>query len=162
MFNIGDKIVYPVYGAGIIESVEEKEILGEKKKYYILRIPIDDMRVMIPMDSMDDFRIRNVISYNEHYEVLDVFRQKTSDSLDNWSKRYRNNMDKIRSGNIYSIADVIKNLMIRDREKGLSPGEKKILENAKQILFSELIVVTGLKFYEIDRIIEDTLFGEDS
>lgn len=157
MFSIGDKIVYPMYGAGIIISIEEKEILGEKKKYYILQIPIDDMKVLIPIDSINEFGIRSVISYNEVEGVLEVFRGKTNPVQGNWGKRYRDNMDKIRSGNICSVAGVVKDLMLRDYDKGLSPGEKKILENAKQILYSELMVVTGLDFPKIDKLIMDII-----
>lgn len=157
MFNIGDKIVYPMYGAGVIESIEEKEILGQKKKYYILRIPIDDMKVLIPIDSIDDFKIRNVIDYSQLQDIIGILKQKSSDEANSWSRRYRSNIDKIKSGNVYSITEVIKNLMLREDEKGLSPGEKKILESARRILFSELMVVTGLKYTEIDRIVKEAI-----
>lgn len=160
MFNIGDKIVYPMYGAGIIDSIEEKEVLGEKKKYYILRIPIDDMKVMIPMDSMNTFGIRSVINYNEFEDVIGIFKHKASNMSDNWSRRYRKNMDKIKSGSIFGITEVVRDLMVREAEKGLSPGEKKILDNARQILFSELIVVTGLKLYKIQEIINNAVFSQ--
>jgi len=160
MFNIGDRIVYPLYGAGIIESIEEKEVLGQKKKYYILRIPIDDMKVMIPIDAMTEFKIRNVICYNEFEDVIRVFKNSKSDVLDNWGKRYRSNIDKIKSGNVYSISGVVKDLMMRELKKGLSSGEKKILENAKQILYSELMVVGGLTQVEIDNIITEAISKE--
>lgn len=157
MFNIGDKIVYPMHGAGIIESIEEKEVLGEKKKYYIMRIPIDDMRVMIPIDSINDFGIRSIIGYNEFKDVIDIFSNWNSNLPDNWSKRYRSNMEKIKKGNIFGIAEVVKDLMSRDIKKGLSQGEKKILENAEQILYSELMLVTGLSLTEIRKIVSNAV-----
>lgn len=157
MFNIGDKIVYPMHGAGVIESIEEKEVLGEKKKYYIMRIPIGDMKVMIPIDSIGDFRIRNIVGYDEFKDIINVFKQTSINATDNWNKRYRSNMEKIKKGDIYSIAGVIKDLMLRCGKKGLSPGEKKILENAEQILFSELILATGQSLKELKKLVEDAL-----
>lgn len=160
MFGIGDKIVYPAYGAGVIETIEEKEVLGEKKKYYILRIPIDDMRVMIPMDNINGFGIRSVISYNEFENIMNVFKQYKANISDGWGKRYRYNTEKIRSGNIYNIAEVVKDLWVREEKKGLSPGERKILDNAMQIMFSELIVVTGLNYAEVLKIVKDAIFEQ--
>ena len=159
MFNIGDKIVYPMHGAGIIETIEEKEILGEKKKYYILRIPIDDMRVMLPINSINDFGIRGIIGYNEFEKVVEVLKKSIIDEEDNWGRRYKKNADKIRSGDIYSISEVIKDLMVREISKGLSPGEKKILENAEQILYSELMLVTGLTLDELKKLISDIIIS---
>lgn len=157
MFNIGDKVVFPVHGAGIIESVEEKEVLGEKKKYYIIRIPINDMKIMVPIDSASDFGIRSVIDYKEVQDVYDVLKKGSNDLEDNWSKRYRYNMDRIKNGDIYELAQVIGELMAREIKKGLSPGELRILDGAKQILYSELMIVTGLDFSRIDSIIKDRL-----
>jgi CarD family transcriptional regulator len=157
MFNIGDKIVYPMHGAGVIESVEEKEVLGQKKKYYIMRIPIGDMKVMIPMDNVNDFGIRNIIRYDEFQNIMGIFKQSDNSVSDNWNKRYRNNIDKIKSGDIGGMAEVVKELTLREMRKGLSPGEKKILDNAKQILYSELILVTGFKYEEIDDMIKDII-----
>jgi len=162
MFGIGDKIVYPAYGAGVIETIEEKEVLGEKKKYYILRIPIDDMRVMIPIDNIKDFGIRSVISYNEFEDFMNFLRQYKANISDGWSKRLRSNTEKIRSGNIYSIAEVVKDLWVREQKKGISPGERKILDNAMQIMASELIVVTGLSYAEVVRIVKEAIFGKSS
>jgi CarD family transcriptional regulator len=157
MFSIGDKILYPMYGAGIIESIEEKEVLGEKKKYYIMKIPIDNMRVMIPMDLIHDFGIRRIIGYNEFGNVINIFKQSGDIQTDTWSKRYRYNMDKIKKGDIYEVAEVVKDFMIKENKKGLSPGEKKILENAERILYSELILSTGMTFDEIKKLVLDAI-----
>jgi len=144
MFNIGDKIVYPMHGAGVIESIEEKEILGHKQNYYVVRIPIGDMRVMIPIESVNEIGIREIIDEKQANEVLNVLKEKTTCETGNWNKRYRENMLKIKSGNIFEVAEVVKSLMIRDKEKGLSTGEKKMLNNARQILISELVLVKNL------------------
>ncbi|MDI6617240.1 MAG: CarD family transcriptional regulator [Clostridiales bacterium] len=160
MFNIGDKIVYPMHGAGIIVSIEEKEVLKEKKKYYIMKIPIDDMKVMIPIDSMDDFRIRNIISYNEYMEIIRYLKRGKNYINESWSKRYRTNMERIKRGDTLSLADVIRELYLRENKKGLSPAEKKILEKTEQIFYSELILVTGLKLDEVKSIIKDAVLNK--
>ncbi|HHY05876.1 MAG TPA: CarD family transcriptional regulator [Clostridia bacterium] len=140
MFEIGDKIVYPMHGAGIIEGIEEKEILGEKRNYYVLRMPIGEMKVMVPINNADVVGIRKVINSEEIGKVFNVLQQEDSPMSNNWNRRYRHNMEKIKTGNIYELAEVVRNLTARDREKGLSTGEKKMLDNARQILLSELVL----------------------
>jgi len=154
MFNIGDKVVYPMHGAGIIESIEEKEILGNKQKYYIMRMPIGNMKVMIPLESVSDIGLREVINKEQVETVVEVLRQNKTSMPNNWNRRYRVNMDKIRSGDILQVADVVRNLMLRDKEKGLSTGERKMLNNAKQILVSELVLVNNMDEDEIESMIE--------
>lgn len=140
MFEIGDKIVYPMHGAGIIEAIEEKEILGEKRNYYVLRMPIGEMKVMVPIKNADVVGIRKVINSEEVGKVFHVLQQEDSPMSNNWNRRYRHNMEKIKTGNIYELAEVVRNLAARDKEKGLSTGEKKMLDNARQILLSELVL----------------------
>lgn len=155
MFNIGDKIVYPMHGAGIIEGIEEKEILGEKKKYYIMKMPMGEMKVMVPMDNIEDIGIREVIQTDEVDQVIAVLGDDKTKMPQNWNRRYRANMDKIKSGDIYEIASVVRNLIMRDREKGLSTGERKMLNNAKQMLISEMVLAKGINEEEAENLIED-------
>lgn len=150
MFSIGDKIVYPMHGAGIIESIEEKEILGEKQSYYIVRMPIGDMKVMIPIQNTRDIGIREVISRQDVDKVFDVLLEQHVECNTNWNKRYRENMVKIKSGNIFEVADVVRTLILREKEKGLSTGEKKMLNSAKQILISELVLAKNLDQLDIE------------
>lgn len=145
MFNIGDKVVYPMHGAGVIESIEEKEVLGEKRQYYILRLPVGDMKVMIPISNCDGVGLRSVVTKDEVQKVFKVLKGQGSTMSANWNRRYRANLDKIKSGNIYEVAEVVRNLIQRDKEKGLSSGEKKMLENARQILISELVLATEME-----------------
>ncbi|MBZ4645660.1 MAG: CarD family transcriptional regulator [Petroclostridium sp.] len=159
MYNIGDKIVYPMHGAGVIESIEEKEILGKRQKYYVMKMPIGDMKVMIPMTNIKEIGIREIINQQEAEGVIQIFKSGKTDMCSNWNKRYRENMVKIKSGNIYEVADVVKNLMYRDKEKGLSTGERKMLNSAKQILISELVLAKGMKQSEIESMIEG-MFNE--
>jgi CarD family transcriptional regulator len=157
MFNIGDKVVYPMHGAGIIEGIEEKEILGEKKKYYIMRMPIGDMNVMIPVDSIDKIGVRQIISREEIDKVINVLKGEQSNMPQNWNRRYRANMEKIKSGDIFEIAAVVRNLMLRDAEKSLSTGERKMLNSAKQILISEIVLATNYSQEETERIIDEAV-----
>ncbi|WP_352419806.1 CarD family transcriptional regulator [Proteiniborus sp.] len=155
MFNIGDKIVYPMHGAGIIIAIEEKEILGKKRKYYIMKMPMGDMKVMVPIDNIEDIGIREVINDEEIDQVLAVLGDHKTKMPQNWNRRYRANMDKIKSGDIYEIASVVRNLIIRDREKGLSTGERKMLNNAKQMLISEIVLAKNIEQLEAEDLIDN-------
>ncbi len=144
MFNVGDKVVYPMHGAGIIESIEDREILGKRKTYYIMRLPLGDMKVMIPTDNVEEIGLRDIINREEVKKVIDVLKDSKSKMSANWNRRYRANMQKIKSGDIYEVAEVVRNLQLRDMEKGLSTGERKMLSNAKQILISELVLADNM------------------
>ncbi|MFA5527492.1 MAG: CarD family transcriptional regulator [Peptostreptococcales bacterium] len=157
MFNVGDKVVYPMHGAGIIEEIEEKIVLGEARKYYVLRIPIGDMKVMVPLDNIEGVGIRNIIDDIEVKSVFDLLRQGPSSMPENWNRRYRDNMDKLKSGDVYEVATVVRNLMIADNNKGLSTGEKKMLSNAKQILTSELVLAKNLDEKNIIDMVDDAV-----
>jgi CarD family transcriptional regulator len=159
MYNIGDKIVYPMHGAGVIESIEEKEILGSKQSYYVVKIPVGDMKVLIPTKNVDNIGIREVISEKDADKVFSILCSKSVDLNNNWNKRYRENMVKIKSGNIYEVADVVGSLMVRDKEKGLSTGERKMLNSAKQILISELVLAKNMNALEIEKIINKYLLS---
>lgn len=155
MFNVGDKVVYPMHGAGVIEAIEEKEILGSTKKYYIMKMPIGEMKVMIPLDNVKEIGLRGIIDEDGVNKVFHILRQEHTVITSNWNRRYRMNLEKIKTGSIFKVAEVVRNLMIRDRVKGLSTGEKKMLESAKQILVSELVLVKGLDEDKIANILEE-------
>jgi CarD family transcriptional regulator len=134
-----------MHGAGVIEAIEEKEVLGERRQYYILRLPVGDMKVMIPINNGAGVGLREVIDSEGVKKVFYILRQQSSAMSPNWNRRYRANLEKIKSGDVYEVAEVVRNLMKRDREKGLSSGERKMLENARQILISELVLATELE-----------------
>ncbi|MBO8172722.1 MAG: CarD family transcriptional regulator [Bacillaceae bacterium] len=144
MFQIGDKVVYPMHGAGVIEAIEEKEILGERKKYYIMRMPVGEMKVMIPLSKAETSGLRSVIDEEAMKKVIELLRTEDEHITSNWNHRYRMNMNKMRTGDIFDVAYVVRSLTLRDREKGLSTGERKMLDNAKQILISEFVLVKGI------------------
>jgi len=157
MFIVGDKIVYPMHGAGIIEEIEEKKILGETRRYYILRVPCGDMKIMIPIESSDGVGVRNVMTELELGDVLDSLQAATTEMSNNWNRRYRENMEKLKTGDAFEVAEVVRNLMRLDQEKKLSTGEKKMLSNAKQILQSEMILVKNIDLITAASIIERTV-----
>lgn len=157
MFSIGDKIVYPMHGAGTVESIEEKEMFGESAEYYIIKMPIGDMKLMVPTDSAEEIGVREVSSASIAPEVLAVLEKpRTQDTYENnWSKRYRSNVEKIKSGDILEVADVVRDLSHRHMERGLSTAEKKMLASAKEILISELSLAQGLDHTIVDKEVED-------
>ena len=156
MFNVGDKIVYPMHGAGTIDSIEEKDILGEKQSYYILKMP-SNVKVMIPTAKAEEVGVRNIIDKQSAEKVFTVLSQDETEMEKNWNKRYRDNMDKMKSGDIYEVADVVRNLSFKQKEKGLSTGEKKMLNNAKQILVSELVLAEHANQEEVEEQIENKI-----
>ena len=157
MFNVGDKIVYPMHGAGVIESIEEREVLGHKQNYYVMKMPVGDMKVMIPTLNVAGIGIREIIESRDVDKVFEILQDQNVNVTNNWNKRYRENMSKIKSGNIYEVADVVRILMIREREKGLSTGERKMLNSARQILISELVLAGDTDQIEIEMVINDFL-----
>ena len=156
MFNVGDKIVYPMHGAGVIDAIEEKDILGEKQSYYILKMP-GEVKVMIPTAKAESVGVRNIIDKSSADEVLGVLEQDETAMDKNWNKRYRDNMEKMKSGDIYEIADVVRNLSFKQKEKGLSTTEKKMLINAKQILVSELVLAESKDKEEVEALVDDKI-----
>jgi len=161
MFNLGDKVVYPMHGAGVIETMESKEILGEIKNYYVLKMPIGEMKLMIPVDNVNKIGLRNIIDENSVEKVYSILRQKAEINDSNWNKRYRDNMTKMKTGDIFEVAQVVRDLTYRDREKGLSTGEKKMLVSAKQMMVSEIALSTYMDAKEIQEYMEE-ITNEDA
>ena len=157
MFKVGDKIVYPMHGAGTIESIEEREILGEKQKYYIMKMPVGDIKVMVPTKNAELIGVRDVIGGDVAESVLDVLSAMPTDMSSNWNKRYRDNQDKMKSGDICEVADVVRNLTFRQKDKGLATGEKKMLSNAKQILISELVLAEAMTKEQVEALIDEKI-----
>lgn len=156
MFNIGDKIVYPMHGAGVIESIEEKELAGEKQAYYILKMP-GEVKVMVPVEKAEEIGVRDIIDKETAGNVIKVFDEESVEEDSNWNRRYRENIEKMKSGDIYEIANIVRTLSFKQKEKGLSTGDKKMLLNAKQILVSELVLAEQLDKSEIEEMIDNKI-----
>lgn len=157
MFEVGDKVVYPMHGAGIIEAIEEREILGEYHKYYVMNLPIGNMKVYIPLSNVEQLGVRQVISAREVPDVMKILEEESTLPVLAWNRRYRANMDRIKTGDIFSVAEVVRSLAQREKEKGLSTGEKKMYDNAYQILVSELILAEGVEPEKMEEKIKELL-----
>lgn len=157
MYSVGDKILYPPHGAGIIEGIEERVVLGKKQKYYILKMPSEDMTVMIPTEGCDEIGVRYVIAKEEALKVLEAFRKESVVMDDNWNRRQRENIVKIKSGDIYEVLSVVKALMFREKTKGLSTSERKMLNSSKRIMTSEIVLSGAASMGDVESILNDTV-----
>jgi len=146
-----------MHGAGIIEAIEEHEILGEVHKYYVMRMPIGDLKVMIPVNSVSNVGLRGVISAPQVEDVIEYIRSHETDPSSNWNRRYRTNLEKIRSGDIYEVAEVVRSLACRNQDKGLSTCERKMFDSARQILISELVLAKGESESSVNDLIDGVL-----
>ena len=151
VFSVGDKVLYPMHGAGVIERIEEREVLGETARFYVITLPFGDMMVSIPVDRNQEVGLRPVIEEKKARRILDEFGLKQIKEDDNWSRRYRDNMLRIKSGDLTEVAVVVKSLIHRGRGHTLSTGERKMLAAAKRILLSELSLVRGDSVDELER-----------
>lgn len=138
MFRKGDKVVYPHHGAAIIEDLQEREIIGETRTYFVLKLAHGDLTLMVPVDKSSEVGLRNVCSKRDVKRVFDLLREEETKMPTNWSRRFKTNVEKLRSGDIFQVAEVVRNLSVREKDKGLSAGEKRMLAKARQILVSEL------------------------
>ncbi len=157
MFKIGDKVAYPMHGAGIVENIEDKYILGESRSYYIIRILHGNMQVMVPVTGSADVGLRCIVDPPEIESVLGVLGEESTPMDDNWNRRNRDNMAKLKTGDLKEVAEVVRNLVRCDRIKKLSTGEKKLLNNAKQILSSEMILANGISQEEALMMIDEAI-----
>lgn len=157
MYELGDKVLYPMHGAGVIAGIEERIVLGEKKSYYVMDMPLGAMTVMIPVDNCDEIGVRFIISQEEGRKVLEKFRSVEIDYDDNWNRRHRENMLKLKSGDVYQVLGVVKTLMYMDKKKGLSTSERKMMGVARQIVVSELVLTGVADISDIESIFEDTI-----
>jgi CarD family transcriptional regulator len=156
-FDVGDKVVYPHHGAAVIERRETKVAFGEEKEYLVLRLSFGDLTLSVPVDNTDEVGLREVIDDDEVEEVFAVLRKKEARMPTNWSRRFKNHVEKLKSGDVYQVAEVVRNLSLRDQEKGLSAGEKRMLAKARQILLSELVFAIDVSPEEAEAKLDEAL-----
>lgn len=157
MFLVGDTVVYPHHGAGRILEVTEEDFQGEIRRFYTIQILHSDMTVRVPVDNAGGAGIRAVISESEVEEVLGVLRDDPTRMPKNWNRRIKHNREKIKTGEVLEIADVLRNLALRDADKGLSTGEKQMYGKVKRILASELMYAKQMQEKEALRFLDDIL-----
>src|SRR6476659_7894856 len=156
-FDVGDKVVYSHHGAAVIERRERREAFGADREYLVLLVAYRDPTLMVPADNTDEVGLREVINDEEVEEVFAVLRKKEARMPTNWSRRFKNHVEKLKSGDIYQVAEVVRNLSIRDKDKGLSAGEKRMLTKARQILVSELTFAIGVTEEEAEAKLDEAL-----
>jgi CarD family transcriptional regulator len=157
-FDVGDEVVYPHHGAAVIEKVEQRELLGEQREYYILKLAYGELTLMVPTDSTEEVGIREVTPAREMPKVFKVLKKnEPTTNTTNWSRRFKANVEKLKSGDIYQVADVVRSLHQRDREKGLSAGEKRMLTKARQILVSELTFSQNCDEEQAEQLLDEVL-----
>jgi len=160
MFKVGDFVVHPMHGAGVIADIVQERVAGTIQDYYVFRMPVGGLLLKIPVANSGTIGVRNVISPAEATALVSAIPDLIVEVNSNWNKRYQENMLRLKSGNLYEVARVIKALMHRERERGLSTGERKMLHNARQILISELVLTRDAAYKdveaEIDRVMLET------
>ncbi|SBW04560.1 CarD-like protein [uncultured Eubacteriales bacterium] len=157
MFKVGDKIAHPMHGAGIVDSVVQKKVNGVVREYYILKLPANGMLVMIPTENSEEIGVRPVVEKDEADAVIQAIPGIEVDMTQNWNRRYRENMLRLKSGDLLEVAKVVKGLMLREVDRGLSTGERKMLHSAKQILISEIVLSQSSSYEEVEERINGAL-----
>ncbi|MDX6728923.1 MAG: CarD family transcriptional regulator [Baekduia sp.] len=156
-FEIGDDVVYPHHGAGQVLKKEVKKMFGEEREYLTIKILHNDMTVMVPCENAGIAGLRRVIDEESVKKVLAVLQDELSEMPKNWNRRFKHNRDKIKTGDIYELAEVVRNLAIREHDKGLSTGEKQMFTRAKKILASELMYALEKSEDEAEAYLDDLL-----
>ena len=158
-FQVGDKIAHPLHGAGIIDDIERRRINGKEREYFVMRLPVGEMRVMIPCDGCTEVGVRPIMSAKEMEALFASFSGIEVNMTTNWNKRFRENMDRIKSGDLMEVSAVIKGLLLRERERGLSTGERMMLLSAKQIILSELVLAAECSYEEAEARLDASMQG---
>lgn len=157
MYKVGDKIFYPMYGAGIIQDIERKDVLGEEIDYYVIYTSHSAIKVMIPVESCEDIGMRHIVDQKTINDIIETLNEPSSIMPNNWNKRRRENKEKMQSGDIFLLAEVIRNLSNLSVEKSLSPGEKKLLEDAIKIFESEVMLVKDIALEDAHQLVANSL-----
>lgn len=160
MFQVGDKVVHPMHGAGVIDGIVTEKIGSAVQDYYVFKMPVGGLVLKIPVATSRVIGLRGIVSAGEAAALLEAIGSMEVDMTSNWNHRYRENMDRLKSGDLYAVARVIKGLTYRDSERGLSNGERKMLHTAKQILVSELVLALEQESRQIENRINSAMLGE--
>ena len=157
MYKVGDKVVYPRHGAGTVVKREKRTVLGVEREYLTIKILHNDMTVNVPADNADRVGLRKVIDEQMVSKVLKALTGSGTTMPKNWNRRFKHNRDKMKTGDIYELAEAVRNLAIRDFEKGLSTGEKQMFTRAKKILASELMYALDMEEKDAEDYLDDLL-----
>jgi CarD family transcriptional regulator len=156
-FQVGDTVVYPHHGAARIDAIETRTIKGEEKTYLVLKVDKGDLTVQVPVENVEDVGVRDVVGQEGLEKVFEVLRAPYTEEPTNWSRRYKANLEKLASGDVNKVAEVVRDLWRRDKERGLSAGEKRMLAKARQILVSELALAEGTNEDKAELLLDEVL-----
>jgi CarD family transcriptional regulator, regulator of rRNA transcription len=159
MFKVGDSVIYPQHGAVVLEGVRDREMNGVTKEYFVFRQTYGDLTLEVARDSWSEVGIREVCSSEDVEGVFDILRTGESSTQGNWSRRFKGNIERLQSGDIFQVAEVVRDLTVRDREKGLSAGEKRMLQRSRQILVSELVLACHVGDDKAIKLVDEALEG---
>ena len=157
MYHIGDKVVHPMYGAGVVESIVQKTVDNVVRDYYILQLPNRSMVVMVPTENCEEIGVRPVVDREQADRVMAAIPDIQVEMTANWNHRYRENMERMKSGDLLEVATVIKGLTMRDQKRGLSTGERKMLRSARQILISEIVLSKSASYESVEEELDTAL-----
>ena len=160
MFCIGDKVAHPMHGAGIIADIVRQKVAGSVQDYYVFRLSVGGLVLKIPIASSRAVGLRKIVGREEALRLLSALPAMETEMPANWNRRYRENLQRLKSGDLYEVARVIKGLARRDSQQGLSTGERKMLHTAKQILISEIVLALGREYEEIESSVNAAMSGE--
>lgn len=158
-FKVGETVVYPHHGAALIEAIESRVIKGEEKQYLVLKVAQGDLTVRVPADNVDLVGVRDVVNQEGLDRVFEVLRTAHAEEPTNWSRRYKANLEKLASGDVIKVAEVVRDLWRRERDRGLSAGEKRMLAKARQILVSELALAERTNEDKAEKLLDEVLTG---
>ena len=157
-FTVGETVVYPNHGAAVIEDIETRQIKGEDRLYLVLRIlGQNDLVVRVPANNLDLVGVRDVVDAAGLERVFDVLRAEHTEEPSNWSRRYKANLEKLHSGNVIKVSEVVRDLWRRDRHKGLSAGDKRMLSKARSILVAELALAEDVAEEKAETLLDEVL-----
>lgn len=160
--KIGDRVVYPMHGAGEVACVEEQEVGGEKKSYYVLKLPMGNLKLMIPVDKVEEIGLREIIDESKLEEVKEVLGGDTELSQGSWNKRFHATLERLKSGDILEVAAVVRNLTRQHVRKKISSGERRLMELSRQILISELTYVLNKNSDEVTELVDKIVLKDEN
>ena len=155
--KIGDRIVYPMHGAGEISGIEENEVGGVVSSYYVLKLPLGNLKLMLPVDKIDEMGLRDVIGKADVEKVGKILAEDAEEVQGSWNKRFHANLDRMKTGDILEVAAIIRNLIRQNEKKKISSGENRLLEQARQILISELVYALDKTPEEVSDWVDEKL-----
>ena len=160
MFRVGDKVAHPMHGAGVIDGIVQETVAGSVQDYYVFRMPVGGLVLKIPTATSGIIGLRGIVDPGRAIQLIgDLAGLEVEQFIGSWNQRYRENMQKLKSGDLYEVARVAKSLVNRDQERGLSTGERKMLRTAKQILISEVVLSTGEDYQDIENQVNKAMSG---